>query len=74
MKKIYLIAIIPLALGLGCFIAYNVIGSSVAPDGTLIEAFGLIPIGILFVGIGVMSGLILITKAWIDKRKHSKLS
>jgi hypothetical protein len=38
-------------LGLGCFVAFAVIGSSVAEDGTLVEPFFLIPIAwLLFLG------------------------
>ncbi|WP_157843651.1 DUF3955 domain-containing protein, partial [Clostridium botulinum] len=38
MKK-YILSIIPFVLAMGCVMAYNIIGSEVAPDGTLIEPF-----------------------------------
>jgi predicted anti-sigma-YlaC factor YlaD len=38
-----------------CFIAYNVIGAKVLPDGTLIEPFALIPIGYIFVLVFIIS-------------------
>ncbi len=40
-----------------CIVAYNIIGVSVAPDGRLIEAFGLIPIAWLFTFISIGLGL-----------------
>ena len=40
------------SLGLGCFLAFSVIGSSVAEDGTLVEPFFLIPIAWLLLLIG----------------------
>ncbi|MEA2112573.1 MAG: DUF3955 domain-containing protein [Patescibacteria group bacterium] len=52
MKK-YLLAIIFLVLGIGCAVAYKLIGSEVAPDGTLKEPFALIPLGWLFIIIGI---------------------
>jgi hypothetical protein len=39
-----LIAIALILAGLGCFVAFAAIGSSVAEDGTLVEPFFLIPI------------------------------
>ncbi|QAT39850.1 DUF3955 domain-containing protein [Clostridium sp. JN-9] len=38
-----------------CFIAYNVIGAKVLPDGTLVEPFALIPMGYLFVLVFIIS-------------------
>lgn len=58
MKKIYLLPIISLTIGISCAVAYDVIGSEIAPDGTLIEPFALIPIGWLFIFIGIISGLV----------------
>jgi hypothetical protein len=40
--------------GLGCVVAYSVIGSSVVDDGTLVEPFFLIPIAWLLVITGGM--------------------
>lgn len=36
-----------------CGITYNIIGQEIAPDGTLIEPFFLIPIAWLFFFIGI---------------------
>ncbi|CAH2215406.1 DUF3955 domain-containing protein [Tepidibacter aestuarii] len=57
MKK-NLLTLIPFIIGFGCFIAYNIIGSEVAPDGTLIEPFGLIPLGYLFIFIGIIASIV----------------
>lgn len=57
MKK-YLISLISLIISLGCIVAYGIIGSEVAPDGTLVEPFFLIPMAWLFAFIAVISALI----------------
>ena len=57
MKK-YILSMIPLILAMGCVIAYNIIGSEVAADGTLIEPFFLIPIGYIFVLVSMVSLII----------------
>ena len=42
--------------GLGCFVAFSVIGSEVAEDGTLVEPFFLIPIAwLLFLTGGMLA-------------------
>ncbi|MGL4731992.1 MAG: DUF3955 domain-containing protein [Clostridium sp.] len=38
-----------------CFIMYNVIGTKVLPDGTLVEPFALIPIGYIFILMFIIS-------------------
>ncbi len=38
-----------------CFIAFNVIGTEVLPDGTLVEPFALIPIGYIFILMFIIS-------------------
>lgn len=58
MKK-YLLALISFIVGIGCLVTYNIIGSEVAPDGTLIEPFFLIPMGYLFVAIGIIVSIVL---------------
>ncbi|WP_431026988.1 DUF3955 domain-containing protein [Lysinibacillus sp. LZ02] len=68
MKK-YLIASTPIFLGVLCFIAYTMIGSSVAPDGTLEEPFFLIPIGFFFFFLGVMSLIFMLLISMFKKRK-----
>ncbi|XEI31345.1 DUF3955 domain-containing protein [Aeromonas veronii] len=42
------------AMGLACSVAFELIGSTVDENGTLHEPFGLIPIGFLFVAVGVL--------------------
>ena len=42
---------------IGCSIAYTVIGSYVAADGTLVEPFGFIPLAYLFGFIALLSGI-----------------
>ncbi len=56
MKK-YLLALMSFIIGTGCFVTKGIIGSEVAPDGTLLEPFFLIPIGYLFLAIGIILGL-----------------
>lgn len=74
MKKIYLIPLVPLILGLCCFVAFNIIGSKVAPDGTLIEPFFLIPIGWMLILVGFVSGIILYLLMCFKKIRHKKNS
>jgi hypothetical protein len=57
MKK-YFIILIPLLISIGCFFSYNLVGSYVAEDGTLVEPFFLIPIGLFFFIIAVISTLV----------------
>ena len=58
MKK-YLISAILVLIGIACFISYNIIGSEIAADGTLIEPFFLIPIGFLAIFLSIASSLML---------------
>lgn len=62
MKK-YLFTMIPFILGIICFVSYNIIGSEIAPDGTLIEPFGLIPIGFLLISLSIIVSFIMSTWA-----------
>ncbi len=68
-KWIRLIYIIPFVLGVGCAIAYRAHGSYVAEDGTLVEAFGFVPIGMLLFVIG---GIALISTELILFLKRKK--
>lgn len=68
MKKIYLVPIIPFVIGIICFLIYSIIGSHVAPDGILIEPFGLLPLGWLFIIIGIISGVIVNIWLWSQKK------
>lgn len=38
-----------------CFVSFNIIGSEVLPDGTLVEPFALIPIGFIFLLMFIIS-------------------
>jgi hypothetical protein len=68
MKKSYLFAIIPFVLGICCFVTFKMIGSYVAEDGTLVEPFGLIPIGFLMFAISFVVIIILGMKYLLKKR------
>ena len=49
-------AIALIVAGLGCFVAFSVIGSEVAEDGTLVEPFFLIPVAwLLFLTGGMLA-------------------
>lgn len=67
MKK-YILSLISFIISFGCIVAYNIIGSKVAEDGTLIEPFFLIPMAWLFVAIAVLSGVVIFVSA--SFRKH----
>ena len=54
----YWIPLFLFLLGLACHVAFGIIGSHVAPDGTLIEPFFLLPIGYLLCALGIVTGLI----------------
>lgn len=68
MKK-YLLALILFIVGIGCFVTFNIIGSEVAPDGTLQEPFFLLPMGFLFVVIGIILVLAFGTRSLFRKAK-----
>lgn len=53
-------------------VSYNAIGVHVAPDGTLVEAFGFIPLGFLFAFIAAVSILSLGIIFLANKLKRSK--
>jgi hypothetical protein len=50
-KGAFIVAFIACA---ACGVAYNAIGSYIAPDGTLVEPFGLIPLAWLFAFLGAI--------------------
>lgn len=56
MKK-YLVSLISIFISIVCIISYNIIGSEVLADGTLVEPFFLIPFGWLFFAIGITTGI-----------------
>ncbi|PEL19181.1 group-specific protein [Bacillus wiedmannii] len=55
MMKKYLLASSPIFLGVLCIIMFNVIGSEVKRDGTLVEPFYLIPLAYLFTFTGIVA-------------------
>ena len=59
LSRTYLVPLLFLLLGLACHVAFGIIGSHVAPDGTLIEPFFLLPIGYLLYALGIITGLII---------------
>ncbi len=71
MKK-YVIAATPIFLGVICFILRGMIGDSLAPDGTLIEPFFLIPVGYLFFFTGIISILFVAIFSTIKKINVAK--
>ncbi|MCU5181895.1 DUF3955 domain-containing protein [Bacillus toyonensis] len=54
MKK-YILTLLSIFIGIGCIVSSNIVGSTVAPDDTLVEAFYLIPIGYLLIALGLIS-------------------
>lgn len=68
MKK-YIFSMISGLIGLICFAAYNIIGAKILPDGRIVEHFELIPIGFLFVLIGVISAIIVAVVTFILSKK-----
>ncbi|WP_442602332.1 DUF3955 domain-containing protein [Paenibacillus sp. KN14-4R] len=70
MKRKYLLASTPIFLGVVCLIISSMIGSSVAPDGTLIEPFYLIPLSYLLFFSGIISLLFVAVISTFKKSKH----
>ena len=70
MKNKYFLASIPIFLGVACLIIFSFIGSEVAPDGTLIEPFFLIPISYLLFFSGIISLLFVAIISMIKKSKN----
>ncbi len=68
MKK-YLVSLISIFISIICIISYNIIGSEVLADGTLVEPFFLIPLGWLFFAIGIISGIIVFIISHVRKSK-----
>lgn len=56
--------VLSLLSGILCFVLFNLNGSYVAADGTLVESFAYIPIGYLFIGISVVCGAVLLFKKY----------
>lgn len=60
---------IPFLIAIGCLVIFNIIGSEVAADGTLIEPFFLIPLFWLFSFIGILALIFRIILS-LFKKKH----
>ncbi|HFK1710343.1 putative membrane protein [Bacillus sp. RC55] len=69
MKNKYLLAASPMFLGVLCIIMFNIIGSEVKPDGTLVEPFFLIPLAYLFVFTGIIAILFMAIFSMLQKKK-----
>ncbi|HIY92989.1 DUF3955 domain-containing protein [Companilactobacillus sp. HBUAS56275] len=52
------VTIITILAGVGCFVLFNMIGSTLDGNGVLHEPFFLVPIGYLFLLMGLISGFI----------------
>ncbi|MGE6347129.1 DUF3955 domain-containing protein [Bacillus mycoides] len=70
MKKKYLLASSPIFLGVLCIVMFNIIGSEVKPDGTLVEPFFLIPLAYLFVFTGIIAILFVAIFSMFRKKKE----
>ena len=68
MKNKYLLAATPIVLGVLCLVIYSMMGSSIAPDGRLVEPFFLLPLSYLFVFIGIISVLFMAILSMFKKR------
>lgn len=71
MKK-YLFAAVPFLLWIGCIYAYNAVGSHIAPDGTLVEPFFLIPLGYLFFALGIICTTVTALRFLVRKPVQTK--
>jgi hypothetical protein len=71
MKK-YFIAFIPVIVGIICWVAYSIIGSEVAPDGTLLEPFFLIPIGFLLIACGILIAVVIKVTSYFQRSGDAK--
>ncbi|PEX84101.1 DUF3955 domain-containing protein [Bacillus cereus] len=69
MKNKFLLASSPIFLGVLCIIMFNMIGSEVKPDGTLVEPFFLLPLAYLFVFIGIIAILFVAILSAFRKNK-----
>lgn len=70
-KNKYLLAFTPILLGVICLIAYNMIGSRVESDGTLVEPFFLIPLSYLFIFSGMISVLFVSVMSMVRKNQQN---
>lgn len=49
-----MLSLLPLIAGIGCLVSFNMMGSKVAADGTIVEPFYLLPMGYSLLAIGVI--------------------
>jgi hypothetical protein len=59
------------ALGMISLISFNLLGSYVDSQGYLHEPFGLLPIGFLFIFIGILLALLSVLRAFC-RHRHTK--
>lgn len=68
--------LVSILASLSCILAYQAIGSYVAPDGTLVEPFALIPLAYLFAFLAILFGLglgvVSMAKRLRKRAKHTK--
>lgn len=58
-------------MGLACFVAFELIGSTIDENGTLHEPFGLIPIGLLLLGLAMLLLLVgAVRGVWLRRNNH----
>lgn len=69
-KSLYL-TVISFLLGIGSFVLSVIIGSTVDSNGFLHEPFFLIPIGCLFIGIGIVSLVVYSIRNFKNNRRVS---
>lgn len=73
MMKKYVIATLPILIGVLCLIMKGIIGDELMPDGTLIERnFFLIPLSYLFFFSGIISLLFVAMFSTIKKTNLAK--
>ena len=73
MRKIKLtlyVTLVMILAGVGCFLLFSVIGSTVGSDGILQEPFFLVPIGYLFLLLGLIGGVINLVQRRQNKKHH----
>ena len=68
-KWVRLVYIIPFVLGVCCAIAYWAHGSYVAEDGTLVEAFGFVPLDMFLFVMGGIGLVVTEVVLWFRGRK-----
>lgn len=54
---------------IACAVSYYIIGAKVLPDGTLVEPFGLIPLGYLFLFVFIIS-FVCNSVVWISSKRR----